>query len=157
MLNSLLHDTSERLRQSQHIETIVSHHCFIRLIVSYNLAQQQSSWEELIVPLKGGLALPSPNPILKRKRTTLARNIPQKRRQSTRLRTKLGAAENPQGSINQPIELSSPGTEQYLQLEGRDDPESDHEEEIGHSRDEERNESGSPLNTKYKSPTRLTT
>ena len=31
--------------------------------------------------------MPMPNPILKRKKTTLARNIPQKRRQSTRLRT----------------------------------------------------------------------
>jgi len=38
LLNSLLHDTTERLRQSQHIETVVSHHFLIRLIVSCNLS-----------------------------------------------------------------------------------------------------------------------
>lgn len=53
-------------------------------------------------------------------------------------------AENSQGTINQPIDLSSPRSEQYLQLEGRDNHESDHEEETGHSRDEKRNESGLP-------------
>lgn len=143
-MNSLLHDTAERLRWSQHIEIVVSHHCLIRLIVSYNLAQQQSSWDGLILALEGGLALPAPNAIPKIKRTTLSSNIPHKCRQSTRLSSKLGVSENPQGSVSQPIELSSPVSEQYLQLEleGQDNPESDHEEGTLHSGDEERNELG---------------
>jgi len=81
---------------------------------------------------------------LKRKRTILARKIPQKHRQSTRLRTKLGATKNPQGSINQPTELSSLGSEQYLQIEGQDNPEPDHEAETGCPGDEPINESGLP-------------
>ena len=113
-LNFLLHEITERIKKSQHIETIVSHHSLIRLIVSYNLTQQQSSWEELIFSLEGGLALPVPNLVLKRKRTTLIVTIPKKHRHSTRLRTNLGVAENPQGSSNQSIELSSPRSEQYL-------------------------------------------
>lgn len=73
-------------------------------------------------------------------------NIPQKRRRSTRLRSKLGAPENPQGSISQPIELSSPVSEQYLQLEleGQDNPKSYHEEGTSHYQDEQINESGLP-------------
>lgn len=38
LLNFLGHDMAERLRRSQHIEIVVSQHCLIRLIVSYNLA-----------------------------------------------------------------------------------------------------------------------
>lgn len=60
-LNFLLHDTARSIKKYQHIETIVSHHCLIRLIVSYKLAQQQSSWEELVFSIEGGLALPMPN------------------------------------------------------------------------------------------------
>ena len=56
----------------------------------------------------------------------------------------MGVAENPQGSSSQPIELSSSENEQYSQLEGRDDPESKHEEETEHPGDEERNESEPP-------------
>ena len=55
-------------------------------------------------------------------------------------------AENPQGSTSQPIELSSPVRQQYLQPDSQDqdNPESDHEEEAEHSWDEQRNESGLP-------------
>lgn len=63
----------------------------------------------------------------------------------------MGTAENPQGSNNQPIELSSLENEQYLQLEGRDDRESEHEEETKHSSEEERNETEIPL-TRNKIP-----
>lgn len=138
-MNFLLHDFAERIRKSQHIETIVSHHFLIRLIVSYNLAQQQTSWEELIFAIEGGLALPAPNLVLERKRTTHTTNILQKRKLSARLRTSLATVENPQGSSSQLIELSSPENEQYLRLEGRDDLESEHEEETKHSSEEERN------------------
>ena len=123
-LNFLLHDFVETIKKSRHIETLVSQHCLIRLIVSYNLAQQQTSWEESIFSTEGGLAFPAPNPVPKRKRTTHTTNIPQKHRHSTRLRTNLGAAENPQGSSSYSIELSSLENEQYSQLEGQDDPES---------------------------------
>lgn len=99
------------------------------------------------------MALPAPNPILKRNRTTLVANIPQKCRHSTRLRTNLGVAKNTQGSISQPIELSTLESEQYLQLEGHYEPKLDHEEETCHSRDVERNESRLP-STPNTSPTR---
>lgn len=59
-LNFLLHDGTQNIKKSRHIETIVSHHCLIMLIVSYNLAQQQTSWEELVFTVEGGLALPTP-------------------------------------------------------------------------------------------------
>ena len=51
--------------------------------------------------------------------------------------------ENPQDSTSQPIELPSPVNEQHLQTEseGQDNPKSDHEEETGHSGDEQRNKS----------------
>jgi len=92
LFNFLLHDTTERIRRSQNIESVVCYNYLIRLIVSYNLTQQQSSWEELIFAIEGRLALPVPNPVPKRKRTTLARNIPQKCRQSSRLRSRIGVA-----------------------------------------------------------------
>ena len=62
------------------------------------------------------------------------------------MRSKQGASENPQGSTTQPIELSSPISEQYLQLEleGQDNPESEPEEGIGHFKYEQRNELGHP-------------
>ena len=122
----------------------MSHHCLIRLIVSYNLAQQQSSLEELVFAIEGGLALPAPNPISKRKRTNLIATTSQKRRHSTRVRTNLEVAENPQDSISQPIEFSSPVSEQNLQIEGQENPESDHDEESRHSEEEERDESKIP-------------
>ena len=59
----------------------------------------------------------------------------------------MGTTENPQGSSSQPIELSSPENEQYLQLEGWDDLESEHEEETEHSSEEERNETKLPSTT----------
>jgi len=62
----LLHDIAQSIRKSHHTEMVVSHHGLIRLIVNHSLAQQQSSWEELVFSIDRGLALPA----LKRKRTT---------------------------------------------------------------------------------------
>ena len=59
-LNFLLHDVAQSMRKSRHVESAVSHHGLIRLIVSYSVAQQQSSWEEIIFSIDGGLALPTP-------------------------------------------------------------------------------------------------
>ena len=39
-LNSLLHDIAHGIRKAQHADMVVSHHCLIRLIVSYSLAQK---------------------------------------------------------------------------------------------------------------------
>ena len=36
------------MKRAQHVESVVTHHRLIRLIVNYSLTQQQSSWEELI-------------------------------------------------------------------------------------------------------------
>ena len=65
-LNSLLHDVAWSMKKAQHVESVVSHHGLIRLIVSHSLAQQQSSWEELIAMIGRGLTTPSP----KRKHAT---------------------------------------------------------------------------------------
>lgn len=66
LLNSLLHDVAWSLKKAQHVESVVSHHGLIRLIVSHSLTQQQSSWEELIAIIEGRATAPSP----KRKHTT---------------------------------------------------------------------------------------
>ena len=107
LLNSLLHDTAERLRRSQCPETIVSHHFLIRLIVSHNLSQQQSTWDDLILALERGENLLAPNPVPKRKRTAPSGSRPHKRRQSTRLNSDQGMSENPRGNAIQPTESSS--------------------------------------------------
>lgn len=52
LLNSLLHDTSDRIRWARHSETVVSHHGLSRLIVSHNLVQQNLTWDGLIAPLE---------------------------------------------------------------------------------------------------------
>ena len=62
LLNSLLHDVARSLKKAQHVEIVVSHHGLIRLIVSHSLTQQQSSWEELIALIEGGLIAPPPKP-----------------------------------------------------------------------------------------------
>ena len=59
-LNSLLHDIARSIKKAQHVESVVSHHGLIQLIVSHSLTQQQSSWEELIAMINGGLTTPSP-------------------------------------------------------------------------------------------------
>lgn len=51
-LNSLFHDTANRIRQARHPETIVSHHGLIRLIVSHNLVQQNLTLDGLTAPLE---------------------------------------------------------------------------------------------------------
>lgn len=75
-LNFLLHDTNYRIKKSQCIETVMSHHCLIRLIVSYNLAQQQSILEELIFSIEGAFSLPTPNHVLKRRGIPLQQIFP---------------------------------------------------------------------------------
>ena len=60
LLNSLLHDVAQSIKKTQHVESVVSHHGLIQLIVSHSLTQQQSSWEELITMINGGLTTPSP-------------------------------------------------------------------------------------------------
>jgi len=99
----LLHDAAQSIKKSRHIDTIVSHHCLIRLIVSYSLAQRHTSWEELVFSIDGGLALPTP----KRKGTTSTASRPQKHRHPSKLRKSRGTSENLQGSSSQPSELYS--------------------------------------------------
>lgn len=96
--------------------------------------------------LERGENLPTPNPIPKRKRTTISGSISHKHAQSTRLNSKQRTPENPQGSASQPIELSNPVNEQDLQPElgGQDNPKPELEEGAGHSDNERRNEVGPP-------------
>ena len=77
LLNSLLHDAARSIKKAQHVESVVSHHGLIRLVVSHSLTQQQSSWEELLVMIRGGLTAPSP----KRKHPTSTPERPEKRRE----------------------------------------------------------------------------
>ena len=104
----LLHDAAESIKKSRHIGIVVSHHCLIQLIVSYSLAQQQTSWEELVFNIDEGLALPTP----KRRRTTNTVNRPRKCRRYAK--ASQGTTENLLGSSSQPLELSSPENEQPL-------------------------------------------
>ena len=39
LLNSLLHDVARSMKKAQHIESVVSHHELIRLIVNHSLTQ----------------------------------------------------------------------------------------------------------------------
>jgi len=41
LLNSLLHDIAQSMKKAQHVESVVSHHGLIWLIVSHSLTQQQ--------------------------------------------------------------------------------------------------------------------
>ncbi len=77
-LNSLLHDVARSIKKAQHVESVVSHHGLIRLIVSHSLTQQQSNWEELIAMINGGLTTPSP----KHKHATNTPERPEKCRKS---------------------------------------------------------------------------
>jgi len=137
LLNSLLHDAARSLKNAQHVESVVSHHGLIRLIVSHSLTQQQSSWEELIAIIKGGLAAPSPKPkhvAPKRKRSSMTPERPEKHRESvaekhvastpkqperprksTRLARIRGRLEKIQESTSQLIEI----TDELLEPEGR--------------------------------------
>ena len=77
LLNSLLHDVGRSLKKAQHIESVVSHHGLIRIVVSHSLTQQQSSWDELIAMIERGVTAPSP----KRKHSTSTPERPEKRRE----------------------------------------------------------------------------
>ena len=92
LLNSLLHDAARSLKKAQHIDAVVSHHRLIRLIVSHSLTQQQSTWEELIAIVEGGLAAPPPEPkhssstlerLEKRRELAAERHAAPKRKQSS--------------------------------------------------------------------------
>ena len=92
LLNSLLHDAAQSIKKAQHVESVVSHHGLIRLVVSYGLTQQQSSWEELIAMIEGGLAAPSP----KRKHSISTPERPAKRRESVTQEHVASASERPE-------------------------------------------------------------
>lgn len=78
VLNSLLHDIAQSIKMAHHVDSVVSHHLLIRLIVNHNLTQQQGSWEELITMINGGLTTPSP----KGKHATSTPECPEKCRKS---------------------------------------------------------------------------
>ena len=94
-LNSLLHDTADRIRWARHPETVVSNHGLIRLIVSHNLVQQNLTWDGLIAPLEisQNLVIQNPaileisqqSPVPKRKRTTHSNIEPHKHKWFARL------------------------------------------------------------------------
>lgn len=113
-LISLLHNAARSIRKSHHTKMVVSHHGLSRLIVNHSLAQQQSSREELVFSIDGGLALPAP----KRKRTTSTSIRPQKCGQSLRSRKSRGMLGNLQDKSSQPLEISDSEDEQPPQLEG---------------------------------------
>lgn len=74
-LNSLLHDVAQSMKKSQYVESVIRNHGLIWLIVSHSLAQQQSSWEEIIATINWALTLPTP----KWKHTASTPNRPSKR------------------------------------------------------------------------------
>ena len=104
------------MKKAQHVESVVSHHGLIRLIVSHSLTQQQSSWEELISMIDGGSTTPSP----KRKHATSTHERLEKQRKSARLARLRGRLEKPQGNTSQPVEIEDTRDEQPPRLEGED-------------------------------------
>lgn len=106
-LNSLLHDVARSMRKSQHVESVVSNHGMIRLIISHNLAQEQSSCEELIAMIEGGLTMPAP----KHKHAPSTLDRPLKQRKSVRLARIRGRLESSQGNTSQPVEIHDSGDE----------------------------------------------
>lgn len=143
-----MHDAVESTKRSRHIDTVVSHHCLIQLIVSYNLAQQQTSWEELAFYIDEGLALPTP----KRKRTTNTTSKPPKRRHYSKIRIGREMFHSLQGSSSQPLELLSSENEKCSQTEGRGNQESELEEETEHSSEEDMEGTQLSLNPSASSP-----
>jgi len=77
-LNSSLHDVARSMKKAQYVESVVSHHGLIRLIVRHSLSQQQSSWEYIISMIDGRLTTPSP----KHKHATSTPEHPEKQRKS---------------------------------------------------------------------------
>lgn len=89
LLNSLLHDTSRSLKKAHHEDAVVSHHGLIRLIVTYSLARQQTSWWELITTMEGEVASPSP----KTKHPASTSETPKKPRESPKPKQPSGTTE----------------------------------------------------------------
>lgn len=116
---------------------VVSHHFLIILIVSYSLGQQQTSWEELIFLIDGGLGLPTPK--LKRMASIAAK--PSKCRQSSYSKRIRGMIEGLLGSSSHPLEFPSSEDEQPLQLEGGSPRTVEDEEEMSHHTSGERQRS----------------
>ena len=92
LLNSLLHDIARSLKKAQHVESVVSHHGLIQLLVSHSLTQQQSSWEELIAIIEGRATTPSP----KRKHTTSTPEHLEKRREFVKQKHVASTSERPE-------------------------------------------------------------
>lgn len=117
-MNSLLHDTDDRIRWARHPETVVSNHGLIRLTVSHNLVKQNITWDGLIAPLEISqnpviqnfsiLEMSQQSPIPKRKRTTHSNIELHKRRWSTKLNLAQRMSVNPQDSTKKPTEPSKP-------------------------------------------------
>ena len=83
LLNSLLHDTTTRIRRARHPEMVISHHGLIRIIISHSLVQYELTWDGFITGLE---SIQNPviqypaiaeaiqqNPVSKRKRTARPR------------------------------------------------------------------------------------
>ena len=111
LLNSLLHDAARSIKKAQHVESVVSHHGLIRLIVSHSLTQQQSNWDDLIVMIEGGLTAPSP----KRKNSTSTPERPAKRRELVKQKHVASASERPE--IHQESAKRKHATDTPKQLE----------------------------------------
>jgi len=105
LLNSLLHDTTDRIRWAQRRDIVVSHRCLIRLIVSHNLAQQNLTWNDLIMALESGqgflaqssatLELSQQNPVPKRKKIAPSKSRPHKLRWPAKLNPVQSMPEGP--------------------------------------------------------------
>ena len=139
-LNSLLHDIACGIRKAQHADMVVSHHCLIRLIVSYSLTQQQTSWEELISSIEGCMALPTP----RRKRMAGSIAGPSTYRQSSRLKRSKKVTEELPSSSAQPLQLNSSDEEEQPRYSDEeeasyhtDGEKQSEEEEIRYSDEEE--------------------
>ena len=89
LLNSLLHDTSRSLKKAHHEDAVVSHHGLIRLIVTYSLARQQTSWRELLIAIEGEVESPSP----KTKHPASTAETPKKPRESPKPKQPSGTTE----------------------------------------------------------------
>lgn len=129
-LNSLLHDTAERIRQARYPKTLVSHHGLIRLIVSHNLVQKNLTLYGLIAPLEisqdpiiqnsENLEMSEQGPVLKRKKTSHLKIEPHKCKRYARLKLAQRMFVNPQGSAEQPADPSRPISVQDSELEPKE-------------------------------------
>ena len=151
-MNSLLHDVARSLKKVQHVESVVSHHGLIRLIVSHSLTQQQSSWEEPIEIIEGGLATPSPKrkhssstpersekgrESVTKKPVASTPEQPERPRKSARLARIRGRLKKIQVSTSQPIEITDePSEAEGEQSEERAEQSREESEQSGEGNEE---------------------